>query len=93
MQKLAFTNSFSSLGNEPAILLASKLAKITPGDLNAVFFTSGGTKSNDTTYKLVRYYRKLKGYDLELIIHYVRDSYCLYKSFNAAISALFALPK
>jgi putrescine---pyruvate transaminase len=61
MEKLAFTNSFSSFSNEPAIRLAAKLAKITPSDLNAVFFTSGGSESNDTAYKLVRYYWKLKG--------------------------------
>lgn len=61
MEKLAFTNSFSSLSNEPAIRLAAKLARITPGDLNAVFFTSGGSESNDTAYKLVRYYWRLKG--------------------------------
>ncbi|WP_042355521.1 aspartate aminotransferase family protein [Bacillus rubiinfantis] len=61
MEKLAFTNSFSSFSNEPAIRLAAKLAQITPGDLNAVFFTSGGSESNDTAYKLVRHYWKLKG--------------------------------
>ncbi|WP_429904207.1 aspartate aminotransferase family protein [Heyndrickxia sporothermodurans] len=62
MTKLAFTNSFSSMSNEPAIRLASKLAELAPGNLNAVFFTSGGSESNDTAYKLARYYWKLKGH-------------------------------
>ncbi|MCM3570368.1 aspartate aminotransferase family protein [Neobacillus mesonae] len=62
MEKLAFSNSFSSYSNEPAIRLAAKLAEITPGDLNAVFYTSGGSEANDTAYKLVRYYWKLKGF-------------------------------
>lgn len=61
MSKLAFTNSFSSMSNEPAIRLATKLAEMTPGDLNSVFFTSGGSESNDTAYKLARYYWKIKG--------------------------------
>ncbi|QED47802.1 aminotransferase family protein [Cytobacillus dafuensis] len=61
MEKLAFTNSFSSMGNEPAIRLAAKLAELTPGDLNAVFFTSSGSESNDTAYKLARYYWKIQG--------------------------------
>lgn len=61
MSKLAFTNSFSSMSNEPAIRLAAKLAELAPGNLNAVFFTSGGSESNDTAYKLARYYWKLKG--------------------------------
>ncbi|MGE8203592.1 aspartate aminotransferase family protein [Heyndrickxia sp. NPDC080065] len=62
MSKLAFTNSFSSFSNEPAIRLAAKLAELAPGNLNAVFFTSGGSESNDTAYKLARYYWKLKGF-------------------------------
>lgn len=61
MEKLAYSNSFSSMSNEPAIRLAAKLAKITPGNLSAVFFTSGGSESNDTSYKLARYYWKIKG--------------------------------
>ncbi len=62
MEKLAYTNSFSSMSNEPAIRLAAKIAEITPGNLHAVFFTSGGSEANDTAYKLVRYYWKLKGF-------------------------------
>ena len=52
------------MSNEPAIRLAAKLAELAPGNLNAVFFTSGGlctSESNDTAYKLARYYWKLKG--------------------------------
>ncbi|MDQ0213791.1 putrescine aminotransferase [Oikeobacillus pervagus] len=61
MEKLAFSSCFATFSNEPAIRLAEKIAQITPGDLNAVFFTSGGSESNDTAYKLVRHYWKLKG--------------------------------
>lgn len=62
MVKLAFTNSFSSMSNEPAIRLAAKLAEITPDNLSGVFFTSGGSESNDTAYKFARYYWKIKGF-------------------------------
>ncbi|MEK4201045.1 aminotransferase family protein [Cytobacillus sp. FSL K6-0265] len=61
MTKLAFTSNFSTFSNEPAIRLAEKLSKILPGDLNAVFFTSGGSESNDTAFKLARHYWILKG--------------------------------
>ncbi|OES45140.1 aspartate aminotransferase family protein [Domibacillus iocasae] len=61
MSKLAFSSSFTSFSNEPAIRLAAKIAEIAPGDLNAVFFTSGGSESNDTAYKLARHYWVLKG--------------------------------
>ncbi|WP_100331498.1 aminotransferase family protein [Bacillus xiapuensis] len=61
LETLAFSSSFATFSNEPAIRLAAKIASITPGDLHAVFFTSGGSESNDTAYKLVRHYWKLKG--------------------------------
>lgn len=60
MSKLAFSSCFVTLSHEPAILLAAKLAELTPGDLNATFFTSGGSESNDTAIKLVRHYWALK---------------------------------
>src|SRR5699024_1035355 len=47
MEKLAFSSSFSTFSNEPAILLAEKITSIAPKNLNAVFLTSGGSESND----------------------------------------------
>lgn len=61
MNKLAFSSSFATFSNEPAIRLAAKLAQISPGDLSATFFTSGGSEANDTAYKLARHYWLLKG--------------------------------
>lgn len=61
MATLAFSSCFSTFSNEPAIRLASKIASLAPGDLNTVFFTSGGSESNDTAIKLARHYWILKG--------------------------------
>ncbi|MBN6185374.1 aspartate aminotransferase family protein [Aneurinibacillus sp. BA2021] len=61
MTTLGFSSSFATFSHEPAIRLAAKMAEITPGDLHATFFTSGGSESNDTAFKLVRHYWKLKG--------------------------------
>ncbi|MBP2259008.1 aminotransferase family protein [Virgibacillus alimentarius] len=61
MTKIAYSSAFKGFSNEPAIKLAEKLASLAPGDLNAVFFTSGGSESNDTAFKLSRFYWKLKG--------------------------------
>lgn len=61
IDKLMYVSSFAGFSNEPAIRLAAKIADMTPGDLNGVFFTSGGSESNDTAYKLVRHYWKVKG--------------------------------
>lgn len=59
--KLAYASAFRGFSNEPAIRLAKKLADIAPGDLNTVFYTSGGSESNDTAIKLARYYWDIKG--------------------------------
>jgi len=61
MEKLAFTSAFNNWSHEPVIRLAAELAEWTPGDLNATFFTSGGSESNDTAFKTVRHYWKVKG--------------------------------
>ena len=44
-----------------AIELASRIATLAPGDLNRVFFTSGGSESVDSALKLCRQYHKLTG--------------------------------
>lgn len=61
MGKLAFASTFSNWSHEPVIRLAEKVASMTPGDLNATFFTSGGSESNDSAFKTVRHYWNLKG--------------------------------
>jgi adenosylmethionine-8-amino-7-oxononanoate aminotransferase len=45
-----------SYGTEPAIELADRLAGLAPGDLNRVFFTTGGSEAVETAWKLARQY-------------------------------------
>lgn len=61
IKNLAFSSAFSTFSHEPAIKLAEKIASISPSGLNAVFFTSGGSESNDSAIKLVRHYWKIQG--------------------------------
>ncbi|MBO0587862.1 aspartate aminotransferase family protein [Sporosarcina sp. E16_8] len=61
MEKLAFSSTFSTFSHEPAIRLAKKIADLAPPSLNAVFFTSGGSESNDSAIKLVRHYWIIQG--------------------------------
>ena len=44
-----------------AIELAERLASLTPGDLNRVFFTTGGAEANESAWKLARQYHKMRG--------------------------------
>ncbi|MFK2826444.1 aspartate aminotransferase family protein [Bacillus sp. B190/17] len=61
MTKLGFSSCFATFSHESAIRLAAKIAELTPEGLNTIFFTSGGSESNDTAFKLVRNYWKLQG--------------------------------
>ncbi len=45
----------------PAIKLAAKLAALAPGDLNRVFFTTGGSEAVESAWKLARQYFRAKG--------------------------------
>ena len=44
-----------------AISLAEKLASLAPGDLNRVFFTTGGGEAVESAWKLARQYHKMRG--------------------------------
>ncbi len=54
-----FTNW--SYAHPPAIELAAKVASLAPGDLNRVFFTSGGSEAVESALKLARQYHRLRG--------------------------------
>ncbi len=45
----------------PSIELAARVASLAPGDLNRVFFTSGGSEAVETALKLARQYYKVTG--------------------------------
>lgn len=50
-----------SYAHPPAIELADRLAAYAPGDLNKVFFTTGGGEAVETAWKLAKQYFKLVG--------------------------------
>jgi adenosylmethionine-8-amino-7-oxononanoate aminotransferase len=50
-----------SYAHPPAIDLAERLAGYAPGDLNRVFFTSGGGEAVETAWKLAKQYWRLVG--------------------------------
>jgi adenosylmethionine-8-amino-7-oxononanoate aminotransferase len=50
-----------SYAHPAAIELADRLADEAPGDLNRVFFSTGGGEAVETAFKLAKYYWKLQG--------------------------------
>ncbi len=59
-KELGFYTNWS-YAHPPAIELAARVASLAPGDLNRVFFTSGGSESVESALKLARQYHKLHG--------------------------------
>ncbi|GHG82548.1 aspartate aminotransferase family protein [Pseudodonghicola xiamenensis] len=61
IRELPYYNTFFQTTHVPAIALAAKIAELAPGDLNHVFFASGGSDANDTNIRMVRTYWDVKG--------------------------------
>jgi adenosylmethionine-8-amino-7-oxononanoate aminotransferase len=47
--------------NEPSALLAERLAAHAPGDLNHVFFTTGGSSAVETALRFMQFYNNVRG--------------------------------
>jgi adenosylmethionine-8-amino-7-oxononanoate aminotransferase len=60
MSTLSFNTNWGT-AHPPAIRLAAALAERAPGDINRVFFTSGGSEAVETAWKIVRQHFLAKG--------------------------------
>src|SRR5215211_1478010 len=60
VRELDFVTNWS-YAHPRAIELATKIASLTPGDLNRVFFTSGGSEAVESAIKLARNYHRVHG--------------------------------
>src|SRR4051794_18955380 len=60
MRELPFYTNWS-YAHPRAIELAHELASLAPGDLNRVFFVSGGSEAVETAWKLARQYHAARG--------------------------------
>jgi adenosylmethionine-8-amino-7-oxononanoate aminotransferase len=59
-EQLGFYTNWS-YAHPPAIELAARIAALAPGDLNRVFFTSGGSEAVESAWKLVRNFHRMRG--------------------------------
>ncbi|MFL6029963.1 MAG: aspartate aminotransferase family protein [Gaiellaceae bacterium] len=60
MRELPFYTNWSS-AHPRAIELAAEVAKLAPGDLNRVFFVSGGSEAVESAWKLARQFYSARG--------------------------------
>jgi adenosylmethionine-8-amino-7-oxononanoate aminotransferase len=60
MRELPFYTNWS-YAHPRAIELAHEIAELTPGDLNRVFFVSGGSEAVESAWKLARQYHTARG--------------------------------
>src|ERR1700742_3550872 len=73
-----------------AIELSERLANYAPGDLNRVFFTSGGTEAVETAWKVAKQYFKLIGKPAK---HKVISRSVAYHGTTQGALAITGLPK
>ncbi|WP_425409811.1 aspartate aminotransferase family protein [Hyphococcus sp.] len=58
--KVAYVTPYN-FAAEPTVALAEKLSELAPGDLNRVFFTSGGSEAVETAMKIAKQYHWFNG--------------------------------
>ena len=59
-KELGFYTNWS-YAHPPGIKLAARIAELAPGDLNRVFFTSGGSEAVESALKLCRAFHRMQG--------------------------------
>ena len=81
MKQLSYVSGWS-YATLPAIELATKLAEVTPGDLNKVFFLNSGSDATDCATRMAKQYQFLSGFGKRYKIIGRRNSY--HGSFSGA---------
>jgi adenosylmethionine-8-amino-7-oxononanoate aminotransferase len=74
MRELPFYTNWS-YAHPRAIELASEVASLTPGDLNRLFFVSGGSEAVESAWKLARQYYSARGEQRSAIAHAPSEPY------------------
>lgn len=58
---LPYYNTFTDMSSAPAARLSERLTELAPGDIDQVFFTTGGSTSIDTAVRLAHFYFHAQG--------------------------------
>ena len=87
-EQLAFFPIWS-YAHPAAIELADRLADLAPGDLNHVFFSTGGGEAVETAFKLAKHYWKMQGRPTK---HKVISRFIAYHGTTQGALAITGLP-
>jgi len=60
MRRIAFASAYIGATNEPAVRLAERIVRHAYPSSAAVYFTTAGAESNESSFKFARYYWKVK---------------------------------
>jgi adenosylmethionine-8-amino-7-oxononanoate aminotransferase len=74
MRELPFYTNWS-YAHPRAIELATEVASLTPGDLNRLFFVSGGSEAVESAWKLARQYYSARGEQRSRVAHAPSEPY------------------
>jgi adenosylmethionine-8-amino-7-oxononanoate aminotransferase len=85
MRELPFYTNWS-YAHPRAIELATEIAALTPGDLNRLFFVSGGSEAVESAWKLARQYYAARGEQRGAVAHAASEPY---RDFDAAEAARY----
>jgi len=61
METLDYASAYAGYTNEPAIRLAERIVSLAYSNSAAVYFTTGGAESNESSFKFARYHWKRLG--------------------------------
>jgi putrescine---pyruvate transaminase len=61
METLDYASAYAGFSNEPAIRLAEKIVSLAYDTMSGVYFTTGGSESNESAFKFARYHWKRLG--------------------------------
>src|SRR5271165_4554207 len=59
MRQIAFASAYIGATNEPAVRLSEKIVRHAYANSAAVYFTTAGAESNESSFKFARYYWKV----------------------------------
>jgi adenosylmethionine-8-amino-7-oxononanoate aminotransferase len=86
MRELPFYTNWS-YAHPRAIELANEVASLTPGDLNRLFFVSGGSEAVESAWKLARQYYSARGEQQRMHVAHARSE--PYHDFDAEQAAAY----